>query len=195
MNNKRIIKTELITGNEIMTVPLNNQALHPVSSEWINNNNQVNPICLTKYQINNNKVSTYKNYSCKTKINNYSNYLYIPPIGLSSQDIINVYNIDSIDKLNNWINENIDGNYITLNRCLNCWIRINYETLQNYNNFLEKIVNKIVIKYYEVEIKKINNLDKEIKSFIDYWINKNNPTVANLDLIYDFINYIRKKYK
>lgn len=188
MNNKRIIK------NEIINIPPKTQILHPISSRWIKN--ETKPICLTKFQLQNKETKTFNDYVCKTNPTNYSNYLYIPPIGLSSNDLLQVYNIDSVDRLNNWIKENIETlNYITLNRCVNSWIRVNYDTLKNYNNFLEKIVNKIVIKYNGNELKKVKNLDKEIKDYIDYWIGKNNGTEYNLNLINDFMAYIRKKYK
>lgn len=196
MNNKRKIKKDLVfKGNEILNVGPKNQVLHPISAQWINTSELTNPVCLTKFQIVNNSVQISNNYACKTDVNNYKQYLYIPPIGLSSTDVLEIYKIYSIDELSRWIDEHLDlSNYIGLNRVLNCWIRVNYDTLKNYNNFLEKICSKIVIKYFGIELNNIKNLEKEIKDFIDYWINKNDGTEYKLMLVDDFIIYIRKKY-
>ena len=56
------------------------------------------------------------------------------------------------------------------------------------------------IKYFNIDIewiieKKNININKEIKEYIDYWINKNNNTQFLLNLLTDFINYFIKKYK
>ena len=39
----------------------------------------------------------------------------------------------------------------------------------------------------------INYLDKEIKFYIDYWINKYDPNNKDSDLLYDLKLYIYKK--
>jgi hypothetical protein len=196
MNNKRIIKNEPYISKEIINVPTKTQLLHPISSTWIHNR-ETNPICLTKFHIVNNESKILNKSKCKTYQNNYKDYLYTPPIGLSSTDLLIIYNINSIDNLKNWVKENINLlNYFTLNRGINCWIRVNYDTLKNYNNFLEKIIKKIITKHYRIESDTtITNLETEIKNYIDYWIQKNTLIENQLDLVNDFIIYIRKKYK
>jgi hypothetical protein len=198
--NKRIIKNEYeqrnYIGNEILNINPNSQTLHPVSSQWINTSNLTNPICLTKFQLVNKEIEIFNNYKCKSDVNNYKQYLYLPPIGLSSNDLLKIYDIESIDRLNNWINSNLTiNNFINLKRLLNCWIRINYETLKNYNNFLEKICIKIIGIILGDELKKIDNIEKESKYYVDYWINKNKGNEFELDIINDFILYLKKKYK
>ena len=189
MNNKRILK------NEIINVKSNEQIFHPITSNWISTK-KLNPICLTKFNLQTQKY-IYNDYTCNKSINtnNYKNYLYIPPIGLSSEDLLKIYNINSIDELKNWITENIkEGNLITINRVFNCWIRVNYDTLKNYNNFLEKILSLIVSNFYQ-HLEKNNNLNKDIKYFIDYWVNKNSGDEYYLNLLDDFLVYMKKKYK
>lgn len=198
MDNKRTIKNEqsqiLITGKEIVNVQVDNQTLHPVSSQWINTKNLVNPICLTKFQIQNNETRIFNNYQCKTNINNYKSFLFVPPIGLSSEDILQIYDVNSIDKLYSWLNDNSEIiNYFTMVRVVNCWIRVNFETLKNYNNFLAKIIVKL-FEYYFGDIK-IENIDKETKDYIEYWMNKHTSSEYSLNLIDDFMNYVIKKYK
>ncbi len=205
MNNKRIIKNEfekknLFKSKEIANIDPDNQTLHPISSQWINTKNLLNPICLTKFQILNNETKIINTYKCKTNTNDYKSFLYIPPIGLLSDDIIKIYDLESIDRLYNWLNEHIDEsssshiNYLTIIRVVNCWIRVNFETLKNYNNFLVKIIGKLFKFYFGKNIN-IPEIDKEIKYYVDYWMNKHSGNEFELNLIGDFYNYIIKKFK
>ena len=200
--NKRIIKNENFNftskNNEISQVPINSQVLHPISTVWVQNKS-TNPFCLTKFNLDNkNNLNILNEYKCKTNVDNYKKNMYLPPIGFSSSDILQIYNIESIDSLDKWIQENIENkNYITINRVLNCWIKNNFDTLKNYNNFLEKIYNKLLYQYFlKSKTQKINETEtnKEIKNFIDYWINKYNGSEFNLDLLEELLNYYKKKY-
>lgn len=198
MDNKRIIKNEqsqnLITGKEIVNVQPDNQTLHPVSSQWINTKNLVNPICLTKFQIQNNETRILNNYQCKSNVNNYKSFLFVPPVGLTSDDVLQIYDVNSIDKLYSWLNDSNEMvNYLTKVRVVNCWIRVNFDTLKNYNNFLGKIIGKL-FKYYFGDIE-VENIEKEIKDYIDYWMNKHTSSEYSLNIIDDFMNYVVKKYK
>ena len=83
---------------------------------------------------------------------------------------------------------------VTINRVINCWIRVNFETLKNYNNYLEKINWKIIeFNYHSYIEANESNIKKEIKSFIDYWINKHSLDEFNLNLLKDLIQYLYKK--
>jgi hypothetical protein len=207
MNNIRIIKNEFgkesFKSKEINNVNPDNQILHPISSQWINTKNLVNPICLTKFQILNNETKIINTYKCKNGTNDYKSLLFLPPIGLTSDDIIKIYDLESIDRLYNWINEHLDVepsfssghvNYFTILRVVNCWIRVNFETLKNYNNFLVKIVSKL-FKFNFGDEFNIPEIDKEIRDYVDYWMNKNSGTEFKLNLIEDFYNYLIKKFK
>ena len=225
MNHKRIIKNEIeqskyylgsiinskklieqkdsFKSKEITNINPDNQTLHPISSQWINTKNLVNPICLTKFQILNNETKIISTYKCKTDTNDYKSFLFLPPIGLTSDDIIKIYNLESIDRLYNWLSENIDDvssvsygrvNYLTIVRVVNCWIRVNFETLKNYNNFLVKIMSKLFRFNFGDNIN-IPDIDKEIRDYIEYWMNKNSGTEFKLNLIDDFYSYVIKKFK
>lgn len=202
---KRIIKNEYQVLNkfnsknmEITEVPPNSQIIHPITLSWIDNTKFSVPICVTKPSFDKEGVSLYKEYKCtnqtKTK---YNNYLYLPPIGITAENLINIYNVETIDKLYQFINNNIDKlNPFTLNRIVNSWIRNNFETIKTYNNFLEKIYKKFLEKFYSkekyLELTKKINLDKEIKDFIDYWFSKNNTLSFKIDLLFDLENYLEK---
>ena len=170
--------------------------LNSVSLNWIN---------IIKSQTNKNTPFSLKNYKY-TVANKENTAVALPfqPIGILSSDILQIYKINSIDDLLENIDTNIKiENILTINRILNCWIYNNYSILKQHNDILEKIYKKIIygyIKYFNIDIewiieKKNININKEIKEYIDYWINKNNNTQFSLNLLTDFINYFIKKYK
>ena len=202
--NKRYIKTQSFTSidTEITTLESKSQLLHPISLRFIDNTTSLNPICLTKLEFKNNKyVSIFNDYKCKSTTDNYKKYMYIPPIGISTSDILQIYEINSIDSLYSWITNNIDTfTMYTINRVLNSWIKNNYDTLKIYNNFLEKIYNKLLLKYLNIKIcKQIKDekidINSDIKYYIDYWIEKNNTLAFDFNLLEDMLIYIQKKYK
>jgi hypothetical protein len=202
---KRIIKNEFNGGNnnifknsEITEIPVNSQKIHPVILNWVDNKNNSNPICLIKPSFDKEGLTVYKNYKCIGQNDNkFKSYLYTPPIGITAENLLKIYNVESIENLQNYISENINStNIFTLNRIVNCWIRINFESIKLYNNFLEKIYKKFIGKYYDYDYFKILtdkiNLDKEIKDFVDYWFDKNNSIGFKFDLLVEMINYLEK---
>jgi hypothetical protein len=195
--NKRIIRNEYeyFKSKEIVTLPPKTIAFHPINLERINSG--INSICLTKFQIDkNNNLNISNTYKCNNNLNNnVKKYLYVPVIGLESIDLLKIYSIYSIESLYEWINNHLDKlNLKTINRIINCWIRVNFDTLKNYNNYLEKIYLKITAfgsnkKASENE----TNIKKEIKDFIDYWINKHSVDEFNFNLLEDLNQYLLKK--
>jgi hypothetical protein len=184
---------------EISQLEPGSQSLHPISSIWVNNT-LTNPLCLTKFNIDKkNKLNIVNEYKCVSNANNYKKYLYVPPIGFSSSDILNIYSISSIDELNKWFNDSIsEKNIATINRILNAWIKVNFSILKSHNNFLEKIYIKMINEFFNYSyFKKVNELDfnKEIKNYIDYWTNKHDNNEFNLNLLDDLKNHLKKKYK
>ena len=125
---KRIIKTD-----NIINMKPNTQMLHPISAVWMKND-ETKPLCLTKFKItddDNVADYTYKEYKCSSNLNNYNKYMYVPPVGITSAELLKIYDIteNSIDSLNNWITNN-NNNYYTVNRILNSWIKNNFDTLK-----------------------------------------------------------------
>lgn len=190
MKSKRIIRENNIFNDnkELLTIPANTTGLHPLAGTV---DTISIPICLTKYSIINGTFSMHKpNTKCNTDAKNLKDIYYIPPIGFSSVDILQLYKIDSIDDLDNWLNKNLDNKtYFTINRVLNAWIRINYSLLINHNKILEKIINKIILKYFNDKIDKLKiNLSKKITEFVDKWIKNNSENNYRLNLIDDFMD-------
>ena len=60
-----------MTGNEVSNVETNKQLLHPISAQWVDTKYFTNPICLTKFQIQNKETNILNNYPCKQNVNNY----------------------------------------------------------------------------------------------------------------------------
>jgi hypothetical protein len=121
--------------------------------------------------------------------------MYIPPVTINSETLLNLYNMNNIDDIINYIDNNIDNNKLRqIIRLLKCWIRINLNNLQLYIHIIENIYIKILCKYFN--IKKDLDLENNIKDYIKYWIKKNNNnTVFNLDLFYDLVIYYKKYIK
>ena len=72
----------------------------------------------------------------------------------------------------------------------------NIDILKIHNNFLESICKLLLEKGKYIENKYIehDNFNKEIKYFIDYWIDNYNIDNQNLDLLNDLKNYLYKKF-
>lgn len=193
--NKRIIRddSEYFKSKDIYNLPPKTESLHPLNLKMIYNDS-INPICLTKFQIDKNKnVNILNTYKCKNNVNNYKKNLFIPVIGLDSSDFLKIYSVETIDSLYDFVNQNLNKlTLITINRVINCWIRVNFETLKNYNNYLEKIY-WIIIEFNEYNEKNEKIIKNEIKNFIDYWINKHTLDEFNLNLFDDLIGYLIKK--
>ena len=201
---KRIIKNEFheyknfnSKNMEITQISGNTQKIHPITLNWIDNSKSSQPLCITKPSFDKEGITLYKDYKCNTQNNKYNNYLYTPPIGISSENLIKIYDVESIDSLQTFIDENIKKmNVLTLNRIINSWIRVNFDTIKMYNNFLEKIYKKLLEQYYSFknfeELNRKINLDKEIKEFIDYWFTKNNIIGFRFNLLFELQNYLEK---
>lgn len=119
--------------------------------------------------------------------------IMLPNINIDSNDLISLYDINNIDSLNNWIDENL---YVlpfdNINRVLNLWIKSNLSELKLFNNALVNIIKKILEKF-NLNINK-KYLDTELPKFIDYWIKKSNENDFYFNLILDFKKFLNKKY-
>lgn len=119
--------------------------------------------------------------------------IMLPNINIDSNDLISLYDINNIDSLNNWIDENL---YVlpfdNINRVLNLWIKSNLSELKLFNNALVNIIKKILEKF-NLNINK-KYLDTELLKFIDYWIKKSNENDFYFNLILDFKKFLNKKY-
>ena len=186
MNNKRSLKTNIKNTNLI----------NPINLNIISNPN--NLICVNKLNYNNNNFNYYNNNSiCNNNDDFIKKYMYIPPITISPETILNIYNMNDINDIIDYVDINLKNkNFFQINRLLKCWIRINLHNLQLYLNIIENIYLKILYVYLNINTNLDLDFEKIIKDYIKYWIKKNNDnTVFKLDLFIDIIEYYKKYIK
>ena len=166
---KRIIKDERMFGSkDIITVKPDKKIIHPITLNMINTSGFINPVCLTKMYISNNKLNEFDNYICNGE-NKYKEYIQLPPISLNSQDLLEIYNINNIENLKDWFKDNIlTFNEITLERVLTCWITNNIDTLKLYKKYFHEIFFNIFYNYYDIN--KYLSYEDEIKKYINEWL-------------------------
>ena len=174
MSKYKIFKRIIKTNNSYTNLTPNNYIINPINAEL-----QETTACLSK---NNN---FYNNYKCQTNTDDYKKHLYVPPIGIVGSDILRIYDIDSIDSMYQWFEEEFEkGTTIaTINRILNSWIKNNFNLIKN-NSYLEKIYYKLLV-HLNSNIKKNNNLEKDIKQFINNWVSKKSSNDFDFNLLED----------
>ncbi len=201
---KRIVKTitnniKTIT-NDIKTITNDikpgDYILEPNSLEFIVNHRTTN-ICLTKLYFEDN---IFKNTSqnCITKsIGELTKLLSIPSIIINYDYILEIYNIESIKDLvlfiDNAINANNTFNFI--NRCINAWIRKNFNDLKVSYKFLIKINYTIFNFFFKYLIISKKKFYKDVNKYIPYWIENNNIDNFNFNLALEIKKYLDKKYE
>lgn len=180
-NNTRKIKCATECSKEYITNPLT-----LISSKTKNDNN-----CITN---NINIIDLFDMYTdCNNNIDKdmiIKNMIF-PSFNINYNYILKMYDISNIDSLNSWIKNNLDNkSEITIFRVINCWVLENMNDLKTYNNIIFNIIKPVIIKFTSI---KETIIDKELPSFIDYWINKDQDDF-NFNLIIDFKKYLNKKY-
>ena len=118
-----------------------------------------------------------------------------PNIIVDNTTILSIYKIDNIQDLSEWVDHNLDNKpFSNINRILNIWIKTNIIDLKLFNTALVTIIKKIMLKH-DKNIKE-KNIDSQLEDYIDYWIKKNDNDNDKFEfnLIYDFKNYLNKKY-
>jgi hypothetical protein len=168
----------------------NEWSLHPVSLYLTKN---VGKTCPTEAYDKNNIVKHDKICSKKDKISveQMKSFMALPYINLSINEIIKIYNVESIDDLINWFESNIDKNisFSFINRILNIWIKINYQVVKDFNNIFDDFYFKILKKFFP----KINVTKNQIGSFIKDWLKKKNIDDFIFDLGNEIKDYFQKK--
>lgn len=109
---------------------------------------------LDKENITNNKLTHI----------DFQKFMGVPTLNLNIRNILNFYNIVTIDDLINEINNMIENNkqFQTINRIVNMWIKLEYNNLINNYKILITIYNKLGKKYYpDINLSNINTQIKE----------------------------------
>lgn len=185
----KILSSNIIDNNQ-------DKYLHPndLSLLTVPDANTNNIFTLSKYYILNNKIKdTSKpiNNVLKSKLNiDNSKYMLTPSVILSSESILQLYKIESIDDLvltiNNFIVDN--KNFNTINRILNSFIKANLNDLKKNNKIIYKIIIDLFKNYFpRFEIK---NNEIKILEYIKKWFNEKNDNEFNFNLFYDIKNFL-----
>jgi hypothetical protein len=182
----KILSSNIIDNNE-------EQYIHPSSLslvQYTQNNNEL--FTLTKYYILNNKIENIKkiNNNLKSKLNiDDTKYMLTPSVILSSESILQLYKIESIDDLTETINNFITNNknLNTINRILNSYIKTNLDDLKKNNKIIYKIIIDLFDHYFSnLEI----NDNKKILDYIKLWFNNKNNNDFNFDLLFDIKKFL-----
>lgn len=178
----KIISSNLSDNN-------NDEILHPnnlLLYSWNSNN----AIALTKDYILDNKIVNSKNISnnkLNLKIDNQK-YMLTPSIILSSESILQLYKIETLDDLIETVNNYIENkkNFYTINRILNTFIKNNLDDLKKNNGIIYKIIIDLINNYYP----KFKNNEKKILEYIKIWFKNQNENDFNFDLFNNIIKFL-----
>ncbi len=171
--------------------------LHPITLQLIDTKDSKNNQCPTKFYFDE-KIKKVQNCNSDDNISNLelSKFMSIPYLNVSPDQFLNVYNIDEIDSLKNWIDNNIKNkkSFNHVNRVLDAWIRVNYDFLIKSNAILENIYYKIFKNYWN-DIK-INDseIKKELSKYIPKWFEKKDINNFYFSIGNDINKYLSKKY-
>lgn len=187
-------KIKIISSN--LSDKNNDEILDPNNLGLITNDNT---FVLTKnYILNNNlantKIISNNKFNLKTddrKLDNHNHnrkYMLYPSVILSSESILQLYEIETIDDLiktvNNYIKNN--KNFYTINRILNVFIKNNLDDLKKNNG----IINKIIIDLFNNYYPEFKNNEKKISDYIKLWFKNQNENDFYFDLFNNIIKFL-----
>ena len=105
---------KIYNKSHIITVKSNTQLLHPLTGNWINTMVDQQDVQLTKYKYENDnffflttEIDNSKQNNSKS-LSNYKKYLHIPPVGITSDIILHIYQVSDVDSFIDWINKNMN---------------------------------------------------------------------------------------
>lgn len=180
-------KIKIISSN--LSDNINDEILHPNNLLLYSSKNN-NTAMLTKDYILDNKIVNYK-YIPNNKLNlkiDDKKYMLTPSIILSSESILQLYKIESVDDLietvNNFIKNN--KNFYTINRILNVFIKNNLDDLKKNHGIIYKIIIDLINNYYP----EFKNNEKKILEYIKIWFKNKNENDFDFDLFNNIIKNI-----
>ena len=141
----------------------NNAIIHPNSLLTIYNNFDKKKICpINEF---NNKFNYLPNCDQISDDQLLKN-LITPHLFIDELNLLKFYDIENIDDLIKWIDENKNKkSFETVKRLLNLFIQLNLNNIKIYHKLLIEIIKNIILYYFKYDEKIIN---KEIDSFFKY---------------------------
>ena len=170
--------------------------LHPTTLQISRANNSSS--CPSKQYLKNSKILMDKKCDSNERLSNINlaKFMSLPYLNLSEEHFLKIYEVESVEDFKLWVDNSIKENksYIHINRIINAWIRVNYESLLKNNNFLEDIYLKIFKNYWNNMKISDDKFKKEVKKYIDTWFEKKNYDDFKFNMGNDLNKYLSKKY-
>jgi len=185
--NKYNFKGNRILKNDPIEIKPHDIGLNPLNLSLIKNSSN-STMYFSKFYFNDNANKLYSTTADeKLKLSNNNNFMELPSILIQQNDFLKIHNINDINDLIQYIDNNSDNLFDYNNRIINCFIRCNYKILSKNNNILSNIYLKL-FKNYNIDIIQVNK-------FIKKWFNNNNSNFFFLNLGNDLKNYLSKQYE
>ena len=176
-------KGNRIIKNDPMEIKSGDIALDPLTLMIIRNKSNESRFFSRFHFDNQELINTTKDEKLKLSDDNF---MATPPILIPQNEFLKIYNINDINDLIKYIDDNIDNLFDYNNRIINSFIYSHYKDLIKNNKILTNIYLKLFKNY------KINKND--IDKFIKNWF-KNNKNTFSINLGNDLENYLSKKYE
>ena len=184
---KRKIK---IINSQIFENENNKIIFHPTNGLFIPYKSN-DKIVLTKDYILNNNLKNTKVHDTKNNLNiDNRKYMLFPSVILSSESILQLYEIELIDNLIEIVDDYIkyNKNFNTINRIVNSFIKTNLDDLKKNNKVIYKIIISLFNKYYsEFNVKED---DEKILNFYKSWFKNKNENDFDFNLFNDIKKYL-----
>jgi len=126
---------------------------------------------------------------------NYDEFMKMPSLLIPYTEILKLYNIDNLNDIIDYINLNLETKlFDSINRILNCWIRLNFNYLKKNNNILLNIYYKIFNHYYPNIITYEKIFNKKSSDYINNWFKNEKENSFFLNLGDNLKNYLTTIY-
>jgi hypothetical protein len=136
--------------------------LHPITLQTIVNETDYTK-CPSELYFDKNELLPYKAYTSTDKLSTkeIQTFMALPYLNLDMNYILSNYKIETIDSLLNWVDSVIDKPFNYVNRIINIWIKINFDSLKENNKILVGLYEKLNKVYWNKNI----NIEEKIKKW------------------------------
>jgi len=144
--------------------------LHPITLQTIKNTTDYTK-CPSELYFDNTELTEFKPYTSSDKLSTQEiqKFMALPYLNLDTNYMLSIYKIESIDNLLLWVDTQIkeDKPLKYINRIINIWIKINFNSLKENSKVLVGLYEKLNNKY-------MNNKNIDIDDKIRKWFKKKN---------------------
>jgi hypothetical protein len=141
--------------------------LHPITLQTLVNKTEYIS-CPSELHYDDNKLVDFKPYTSSDKLSTQEiqKFMALPYLNLDTNYILLNYKIESIDSLLLWVDNMMkaDKPFKYINRIINIWIKINFDSLKENNKILVTLYEKLSSKYMNNQKVDLNNINKWFKT-------------------------------